>query len=126
MIAKHSSLCPLCGVYIAKGRSRIERLPEPIRVQSHLWPMQLRDDFSDPARPWEYSPAADDRLREWVHERCYEDGLALYRESRPVRRATVPPSRPAAALPEFDALRERLREYNATDEARRLNQQAAA
>lgn len=125
MIAKHASLCPVCGTYIAKARSEIERLPEPIAVQPDRWPLNLRDGWYVPGGG-SYDPAHDGKLREWVHERCYEDGLAIWRAARPpARPPQAPPVRPAAALPEFDALRERLREYNAADEASRLDRSSS-
>lgn len=71
MIARSSSLCPVCGVYIAKSRSRIAALPVPITVQPHLWAGHLRDGW------WRYDPTTDHRHRKWVHERCYEAGMRV-------------------------------------------------
>jgi hypothetical protein len=126
MIAQHASLCPVCGTYIAKSRSQIARLPAPIAVQPQLWPPNLRDGWAYPGGD-SYSPATDSKRREWVHERCYDDGLSVWRESRPRRQLVPvpPPVRPAAPLPEFDALRKRLREYNAADEASRLDRSSS-
>ena len=75
MIARYSSLCPLCGLYIAKSRSEIARLPAAISVQPELWPLRLRSGWHTASG--HYSPEADVKPRVWVHARCYDAGMSL-------------------------------------------------
>ena len=58
MIATFSSLCPVCGIYIAKSRSNVERLAVGILPQVDLWPRRLRDGWAKPRGDC-YDPATD-------------------------------------------------------------------
>lgn len=125
MIARYSSLCPMCGVYIAKNVSRVAKLPRPIPVQVDRWTLRLREGWGTD-RGY-YDPAGDRQLRAWVHERCYSAGLEV---ARPVERAPArplaPPPAPEPITPELAAFRERMRIANEADERRRAERVAAA
>lgn len=116
MIARHSSLCPWCGVYIAKGRSPIRRLDRAIFVRPDKWALRLQGGWSD------YDPASDFKARAWVHDRCFRPATEDARppaHSQPVAWAPPPRPDPQPASPEREALMARLRAHDAADEERR-------
>jgi hypothetical protein len=70
-VAKHSSTCPICGIYIAKNRSRIQALPEPIYPVLELWTDVDREraywyEHRDPNNP----RRKPERSYKFVHSRC--------------------------------------------------------
>jgi hypothetical protein len=59
--ARYDGTCPWCGSYIRRGRSRVTRLPRPIRPQD----VHVRDR----------------RLRGWVHAGCWRSAMKWLAES---------------------------------------------
>lgn len=69
-VAKFGGACPLCGKYIKKNVSRIEKLSQPM----------LHDDWFVPAEAkpgvgghWLHPP------QRYVHEKCYRRYIAALR-----------------------------------------------
>jgi len=65
MKAKFTGVCPLCSTYIAKGRSKVEALPEPMVPRGNG--VRSSDDhglYHASRRPISMHP------RVWAHERC--------------------------------------------------------
>ena len=75
--AEHTSICPVCHIYIARDWSVSIRLPEPL-------PVYCRDRNGEPAfKCDDYTRSGyrrDHRIGEsaWVHARCYEVGLEVF------------------------------------------------
>lgn len=73
MIAKHNGYCPKCGKYIAKGRSKIVALANPLQ------PITSWSVDGDRPHHTNYVQGVDSNFdwrkvkthaRTWVHERC--------------------------------------------------------
>lgn len=81
MIAWYSGRCPLCGAYIAKGRSRIERIcaTVPTAEEGLSWDVergtwrQGNDEGPDLVRP-----------RRTVHKRCFERWHRMVGDREPI------------------------------------------
>jgi len=54
-VARHDGVCPWCGKYLRRGKSRVKRLPRAIRPDVHV---------------------RDQRPRRWVHARCWHRAMA--------------------------------------------------
>lgn len=78
MIARYSSLCPWCGIYINKNQSRTKPLDCPMSVQPDRWAPRIQNGWG--VKSGHYDPAEDYKLRKWVHERCYADAVNWQRE----------------------------------------------
>src|SRR5215207_5017386 len=83
MIAQFSSLCPMCGVYIAKRQSRISLLPAAIPVQPDSWEVRLRGGWYT-GHGQVYDPDHDAKLRRAVHARCYSAGIEIVESMLPI------------------------------------------
>ena len=75
--ADHSSICPVCHIYIAREWSLIARLPGRLRVycrDRNGNPGFACDDYTRSGRRRTH------RIKEsaWVHARCYETGLEVF------------------------------------------------
>lgn len=79
-LAVVSSLCPVCGRYIAKNRSLIAKLPEPIKPNVVIYD-DMNFNWNETAtfeisgRSFRWSEIW--RLRSYVHADCYDIGVDL-------------------------------------------------
>lgn len=73
-IAKHGGTCPLCGRFIKKNVSRIEKLSHE-RLHEDWW---VPDDaFPGSRGGWEHPP------QRYVHEKCHQRLIAAMRRGDP-------------------------------------------
>lgn len=86
-LAEVSGYCPVCKRYITAERSWIRRLPQPLGMGC-VYPRRQdgsidygdiggRGDACLDGQHYATEGHIDRHPRAWVHERCYERGLAL-------------------------------------------------